>query len=73
VTPDFNASRSRICATSPFEYFRDVLAKAAKMDGPPPLGLHLLTRDNAPEKFRNYAQALEDHQIEPVILVARRS
>ena len=55
------------------EYFRDVLAKAAKMDGPPPLGLHLLTRDNAPEKFRNYAQALEQHLIEPVIIVARRS
>jgi ubiquinone/menaquinone biosynthesis C-methylase UbiE len=55
------------------DYFRDALAKAAKASAPPPLGLHLLTRDNAPEKFRNYAQALEEHRIEPVIVVARRN
>ena len=54
------------------QYFREVLAKAASANAPPPLGLHLLTGTNAPEKFSNYAKALEDHQIDPVILIARR-
>lgn len=51
-------------------FFRDVFASAAKADGPPPIGLHLLTGPNAPEKFQNYALALDDHQIEPVIIQA---
>lgn len=54
-------------------FFRDVFAKAATMNGPPPLGLHLLTGANAPEKFQNYAKALDAHQIEPVIMVATAS
>ena len=53
-------------------FFKDVFAKAAKADGPPPLGLHLLLGVNAPEKFQNYAKALDDHQIEPVIMVAAK-
>lgn len=53
------------------DFFRDVFAKAAAMGGPPPLGLHLLTGVNTPEKFRNYAQALDDYQVEPVIIVAK--
>ena len=53
------------------DYFRNLFAKAAKSDGPPPLGLHLLTGANAAEKFNNYAEALEAQQIEPVILVAK--
>jgi len=40
--------------------------------GLPPLGLHMLTGSNAPEKFRNYAQALNAHQVAPVILVASK-
>ena len=54
------------------QFFREVLAKAASANAPPPLGLHLLTGTNAPEKFSNYAKALENHQIDPVILIARR-
>jgi ubiquinone/menaquinone biosynthesis C-methylase UbiE len=54
------------------DYFRAVFAKLAEAGGPPPLGLHLLTGINAPEKFANYFRALEAHQIEPVILVADR-
>jgi hypothetical protein len=42
-------------------------------DGPPPLGLHLLTGVNTPEKFQNYAMALDDRQIEPIIMIATRS
>ena len=52
------------------DFFRDAFAKAAQADGPPPIGLHLLTGPNAPEKFQNYALALDDHQIEPVIIQA---
>ena len=55
------------------DFFRDVFAKAATLDGPPPLGLHLLTGANAAEKFANYAEALGEHQIDPVILIARRT
>lgn len=54
-------------------FFRDAFAKASGQDGPPPLGLHLLTGTNAPDKFANYAKALDEHRIDPVILVARRS
>ena len=54
-------------------FFRKVFAKAAEADGPPPLGLHLLTGANSPEKFANYLQALEAHQIDPTIIVAKRA
>ena len=54
------------------EFFREVFAKAATADGPPPLGLHILTGANTPEKFTNYASALVAHQIEPVIMVAKK-
>lgn len=53
-------------------YFREVFAKIAEAGAPPPLGLHLLTGANGPEKFANYVAALEAHQIEPVIIVAER-
>lgn len=51
-------------------FFRDVFAKIAQAGGPPPVGLHLLTGANSPEKFANYLKALEAHQIEPVMIVA---
>ncbi len=54
------------------EFFRKVFERAAEAGGPPPLGLHLLTGSNAPEKFSNYAAALTDHQVEPVVLIAKR-
>jgi ubiquinone/menaquinone biosynthesis C-methylase UbiE len=53
-------------------YFRDVFAGMAEAGGPPPLGLHLLTGANAPEKFQNYLKSVEAHQIEPVILIGER-
>lgn len=53
-------------------FFRDVFERAATRPGPPPLGLHLLTGANSREKFSNYARALEEHLIEPVILVAAK-
>jgi hypothetical protein len=53
-------------------FFREVFAKAATQDGPPPLGLHLLTGASTSEKFRNYARGLDERMIDPVIMVARR-
>ncbi|MEM9278001.1 MAG: class I SAM-dependent methyltransferase [Pseudomonadota bacterium] len=55
------------------DFFEKVFANAAGADGPPPLGLHLLTGDNSPEKFANYFEALKDHQIEPVIMIATKT
>lgn len=54
------------------DFFRSIFAKAAEQEGPPPLGLHLLTGAKTPEKFANYAKALEEHRIDPVIVVAKR-
>jgi len=54
------------------DFFHQAFAKAAAAGGPPPLGLHLLTGANAPEKLSNYLRACEAGQIEPVMLVARR-
>lgn len=54
------------------EFFRKVFAAAAKAGGPPPLGLHLLTGATAPAKFQNYAASLDDDQIDPMIMVARK-
>ena len=53
-------------------FFREVFAKAATQAGPPPLGLHLLTGANTPDKFQNYAKGLDDQMIDPVIMVATR-
>ena len=54
------------------DYFHKVFAAAEKQNGPPPLGLHLLTGRTSPEKFSNYLKAAKAHQIEPVIIVASR-
>lgn len=51
------------------DFFRKIFAAAPAAEGPPPLGLHLLTGQNSPEKFRNYLLALEADQIEPWIMV----
>ncbi|MGF1477744.1 MAG: class I SAM-dependent methyltransferase [Geminicoccaceae bacterium] len=52
-------------------FFRERFARAR--DGHvPPLGLHLLTGNNAKEKFANMLTALEADQIDPVIMIGRR-
>lgn len=58
--------------TLAIDHFRTMIGRAREAAGPPPLGLHLLTGDNAPTKFANYLVALEAHRLEPVILVAER-
>lgn len=54
------------------DFFQKAFANAAEQDGPPSLGLHILTGANTPEKFTNYAKGLGEERIDPVIMVARR-
>lgn len=54
-------------------YFEKVMAQAKQDGGPPPLGLHLLTGATTREKFSNVIEAYRKHQIEPVVLIARRN
>ena len=53
------------------DIFRQRLAAAA--DGPPPLGIHLITGANASEKFRNVLINIENGRVAPVQMIARRS
>ncbi len=69
----FDVVERRSLKTFAIDFFRQAFARAAEQDGPPPLGLHLLTGANAPEKFANYAKGLDEDRIDPVIVVANRS
>ncbi|MCC0016645.1 MAG: methyltransferase domain-containing protein [Rhodobiaceae bacterium] len=50
-----------------------VFATNKAAGGPPPVGLHLLTGANGVEKFSNFYIGLRKHQVEPVMLLARRT
>jgi cyclopropane fatty-acyl-phospholipid synthase-like methyltransferase len=51
----------------------DFFRQRLKSDGPPPpLGLHILTGENAREKFQNYLQGVESSSIAPTVMIARR-
>jgi hypothetical protein len=51
----------------------DFFRQRLKADGPPPpLGLHVLTGENAREKFQNYLQGVETGSIAPTVMIARR-
>lgn len=52
-------------------YFQELFARANQQDKPAPLGLYLLTGANTAEKFQNYAKGLENHQIDPTIMIAK--
>ncbi len=54
-------------------FFEKAFAKAGNAGAPPPLGLHLLTGADTKAKFANYVTALTAHQIEPVIMLAKRT
>jgi MPBQ/MSBQ methyltransferase len=52
------------------DFFRTRLASAA--DGPPPLGLHLLTGANSRPKFENMLKNAEAGHVAPTVIIARR-
>jgi hypothetical protein len=54
------------------DYYAKAMESAAEADGPPPLGLHLLTGANTSAKFANVIEAYKTHRTEPVIVVARK-
>ena len=51
------------------DFFRERLASTAP---PPALGLHLLTGENAKEKFVNYLHNVEHGSVAPTAMIARR-
>lgn len=67
-------TQETICDRSDFS--RDVFANAhvaAKArGGPPPVGLHLLMRDTAGQKTRNYAEAIDSGRFAPIEMTFRK-
>lgn len=51
------------------EFFRQVAARAAEDGAPPPLGVHLLMKNDVPLKITNVMRNLEQGLIAPVELV----
>ncbi|MBT7944176.1 MAG: SAM-dependent methyltransferase, partial [Alphaproteobacteria bacterium] len=45
---------------------------AARTDGPPPLGIHLLMGETAPVKFKNILSNIQTGRVAPVQMVALR-
>jgi ubiquinone/menaquinone biosynthesis C-methylase UbiE len=52
------------------EFFRQLRARAADADGPPPLGLHLLMGPTAPQKVANMIDNLQRGLIAPTEIVS---
>lgn len=53
------------------DFFRGVLERM-ELDGPPPLGLHLLMGDSASEKIRNLVANLEGGKVAPREMIFRK-
>ncbi|MGD2133416.1 MAG: class I SAM-dependent methyltransferase [Maricaulaceae bacterium] len=68
----FEITRRKSLRDFAIGFFEKVFARAAEADGPPPVGLHLLTGANSPEKFANYLAAVKAGQIEPAFVIGRR-
>ena len=67
----FGDAEVRNWRTEAVAFFTRMLAAVAS--GPPPLGLHLLTGANTRDKFRNFAAAIEAHEVEPVFVCVTRT
>ena len=53
------------------QFFEDVSAKI-ELDGPPPIGIHLLMGDNAKDKLENYVRNLKEKRTSVAMGMARR-
>ena len=51
-------------------FFHKLAERSRMAEDPPPLGIHLLTGSNTREKFANYRHALEEGDLDPVIITA---
>lgn len=54
------------------EFFEEVFARIAE-SGPPPLGIHLMMGETAPEKFQNYVTNLKTGRIRPTEMIFLKS
>ena len=54
------------------DFFEAVKAKMAGAGGPPPLGIHVLMGDNAPQKVRNLTANLVNRLVAPFEIIARK-
>ncbi len=52
------------------EFFSQLQARAGSTGGPPPLGLHILMGNTAPEKVKNMIENISRNRIAPVEIVA---
>lgn len=53
-------------------FFARVRGAMQKAGGPPPLGIHLLMRETAPQKIANYVANVEARRIAPVEMIFRK-
>lgn len=53
------------------DFFGRMMARAREADGPPPLGIHLLMGESAPQKIANMVANIEAGHIAPVELILR--
>ncbi|WP_170348394.1 methyltransferase domain-containing protein [Ruegeria atlantica] len=53
-------------------FFEEVFARIAE-SGPPPLGIHLMMGETAPEKFQNYVMNLKAGRIRPTEMIFKKS
>ncbi len=58
--------------TYALDFFQKQRAKAAKADGPPPLGLHTLIGEQTPIKFRNMVASITAGDIAPVEIIVQK-
>jgi SAM-dependent methyltransferase len=55
------------------EFFADLRDSAASGGGPPPLGIHILMGESAPEKVANMIENVSEGRVAPVELIAERA
>ncbi|HUS54380.1 MAG TPA: class I SAM-dependent methyltransferase [Thermohalobaculum sp.] len=65
----FTIAAERVRRDFALDFFRARAAGAAGQDGPPPLGIHLLTGTTGPEKMRNMITNIEAGVIAPVEMI----
>jgi SAM-dependent methyltransferase len=67
----FTIAAERGRRTFALDFFQARQAEAAGQDGPPPLGIHLLTGATGPQKMRNMMNNIEAGAIAPVEMICR--
>lgn len=67
----FAVARERNRRDYAIRFFAEAVARAAAAGGPPPLGTHILMRDDARQKIANAVAGIESGAIAPVELVCR--